>query len=228
MAPTNSKANYKTYEAQARMVRAIVAAHPDVKWNYKDIAKYFGQSTADGIQFQFRGIKKDADQLRQTHSSGGDVANCLSLPPGTSTPTKAARTPGSRKRPRAEPKPSSPEPSDNEEDWSDRDESPSKRASKRAPAQKNGARKAAVRASATIAAGSALDSDSDVVLVKPESQYQTIFGGDAAAASTSSTASVAGAFTERATDPVFSTAFGANLYLGSFEEAIDAYGDGEI
>lgn len=35
MAPTNSKANYKTYEAQARMVRAIVAAHPDVKWNYK-------------------------------------------------------------------------------------------------------------------------------------------------------------------------------------------------
>ncbi|KJK84932.1 hypothetical protein H633G_11244, partial [Metarhizium anisopliae BRIP 53284] len=130
MAPTNSKANYKTYEAQARMVRAIVAAHPDVKWNYKEIAacygsdmtehalnhrfrrlraqaliiregrpqgfdmkhlsvednmptaqdavdktniaKYFGQSTADGIQFQFRGIKKDADQLRQTHSSGGD------------------------------------------------------------------------------------------------------------------------------------------------------------
>jgi hypothetical protein len=35
MAPANAKANYKTYEAQARMVRAIVAAHPDVKWNYK-------------------------------------------------------------------------------------------------------------------------------------------------------------------------------------------------
>lgn len=35
MAPSNAKANYKTYEAQARMVRAIVAAHPDVKWNYK-------------------------------------------------------------------------------------------------------------------------------------------------------------------------------------------------
>jgi hypothetical protein len=30
-----SKANYKSYEAQARMVRAIVAAHPEVKWNYK-------------------------------------------------------------------------------------------------------------------------------------------------------------------------------------------------
>lgn len=35
MAPAASKANYKSYEAQARMVRAIVAAHPDVKWNYK-------------------------------------------------------------------------------------------------------------------------------------------------------------------------------------------------
>lgn len=66
-----------------------------------------------------------------------------------------------------------------------------------------------------------------MVLVKPESQYQSIFG-DPAAAPSPSTASVAGAFTERATDPVFSTAFGANLYLGSFEEAIEAYGDGEI
>ena len=34
MAPTN-KANYKTFEAQARLIRAIVAAHPDTKWNYK-------------------------------------------------------------------------------------------------------------------------------------------------------------------------------------------------
>lgn len=34
MAP-QAKANYKTYEAQARLVRAIVAAHPEVKWNYK-------------------------------------------------------------------------------------------------------------------------------------------------------------------------------------------------
>lgn len=34
MAPA-AKANYKSYEAQARLVRAIVAAHPEVKWNYK-------------------------------------------------------------------------------------------------------------------------------------------------------------------------------------------------
>jgi hypothetical protein len=34
MAP-QAKANYKSYEAQARLIRAIVAAHPEVKWNYK-------------------------------------------------------------------------------------------------------------------------------------------------------------------------------------------------
>lgn len=35
MPPSATKANYRTYEAQARMIRAIVAAHPEVKWNYK-------------------------------------------------------------------------------------------------------------------------------------------------------------------------------------------------
>ncbi|KAG6000805.1 hypothetical protein E4U21_005003 [Claviceps maximensis] len=147
MAPSNSKANYKSYEAQARMVRAMVAAHPEVKWNYKaiaacygsdmsehalnhrfrkiraqslviklgrergfdmrdlcadetqlpltqeavdqkNIAKYFGQSTADGIQFQFRAYKKDAEKLRAVHSAGGDVANCLPLSTLTTTPSK--------------------------------------------------------------------------------------------------------------------------------------------
>lgn len=34
MAP-GAKVNYKSYEAQARLVRALVAAHPEVKWNYK-------------------------------------------------------------------------------------------------------------------------------------------------------------------------------------------------
>lgn len=34
MAPTG-KANYKSFDAQARLLRAIVAAHSDVKWNYK-------------------------------------------------------------------------------------------------------------------------------------------------------------------------------------------------
>lgn len=40
MAPA-SKANYKSFEAQARLIRAMVAAHPDTKWNYKGKTRLF-------------------------------------------------------------------------------------------------------------------------------------------------------------------------------------------
>ncbi|KAK2004573.1 hypothetical protein LX36DRAFT_397170 [Colletotrichum falcatum] len=146
-------ANFKTYEAQARLLRAVVAAHPEVKWNYKDIqkfygsdmtkdalnhrfrairnhiwtlqqandqgidckdipvdlpkekkeiAKFFGESTTDGIQFQFRGIKKDAESLKQTANSGGNPATALNLPASASssafsTPRKP-RTPSTKTR----------------------------------------------------------------------------------------------------------------------------------
>jgi hypothetical protein len=49
MAPA-AKANYKSYEAQARLVRAIVAAHPEVKWNYKGkIGNHFPFSSSSSI-----------------------------------------------------------------------------------------------------------------------------------------------------------------------------------
>ncbi|KAM5342632.1 hypothetical protein ACJ41O_013598 [Fusarium nematophilum] len=232
MAPASSKANYKTYEAQARMVRAIVAAHPDVKWNYKEIvacygsdmtehalnhrfrrvraqaniiqvgreqgldikdlttdenvlpgtqgsiekrniAKYFGQSTADGIQFQFRTIKKDAEALRRIANEGGDVANCLSLGSGTSTapgtPSKPTpgrgSQPGSRSGKGAKRKVAVPIPSpmkrsmsddedeDKDIDWSDMDvNTPSKRVKTTGrPKSATPSRSAAVKAAATIA-----------------------------------------------------------------------------
>ncbi|KAK1718669.1 hypothetical protein BDP67DRAFT_541808 [Colletotrichum lupini] len=112
-------ANFKTYESQARLLRAIVAAHSDVKWNYKgyvlreadgqgvdckaipvdlpkekkEIAKFFGESTADGIQFQFRGIKKDAESLKQTANSGGNPASILTFTGGTSSNVSTPRKP---------------------------------------------------------------------------------------------------------------------------------------
>ncbi|KPM38370.1 hypothetical protein AK830_g8183 [Neonectria ditissima] len=238
MPPANSKANYKTYEAQARMVRAIVAAHPDVKWNYKEIAacygsdmtdhalnhrfrrlraqaiiirdgraagldmkdlstddnllpktqetvlktniaKYFGQSTADGIQFQFRAIKKDAEQLRQVDSEGGNVANCLSIGSasvGPNTPSKptpsrsiASRSGASSKRSRATPASSFIKRSESDEEddddnvnFSDLDDTPSKRVKTtgpvRGPQTRTPSRRAATKAVATIAASSQLES----------------------------------------------------------------------
>ncbi|CEJ81228.1 hypothetical protein VHEMI01370 [[Torrubiella] hemipterigena] len=142
MAPSNSKANYRSYEAQARMIRAIVAAHPEVKWNYKDIAMYFGQSTTDGIQFQFRAIKKDAELLKRVVESGGNPATALDLTSTTPAATPS-RGPGGRsttktptsKRVRKTPGKVKPEPTSDAEDEddydydssSDREQSPSKR-----------------------------------------------------------------------------------------------------
>lgn len=147
-----------------------------------DIAKYFGQSTADGIQFQFRGIKKDADLLRQTERNGGDVANCLDISGGTSamstpckpTPTRprAPRSTGKgskRKPPTTFIKRSDTDDEDEKEecdDWSDKDDSPSKRTKTGAlPGQRNGtpSRRAAVRAVATIADASAQLQDNEVL-----------------------------------------------------------------
>lgn len=77
-----------------------------------DICKYFGESTPDGIQFQFRGIKKDAQSLKNASDNGEDPSATLSFTSGTpskrsptkstpgtarSTPT-TARSTGGRKR----------------------------------------------------------------------------------------------------------------------------------
>jgi hypothetical protein len=148
-----------------------------------NIAKYFGQSTPDGIQFQFRGIKKDADLLRQTHADGGNVANCLDIPGGSSLPATPSKQTmprrggsrsggtgrGKRKPPVTFIKRSS---SDDEEepeeceDWSDKDETPSKRAKTgELPGQRNGtpSRRAAVKAVDTIADASAKLQDVEVI-----------------------------------------------------------------
>ncbi|EEY14015.1 predicted protein [Verticillium alfalfae VaMs.102] len=57
----------------------------------------FGSSTADGIQFQFRAIKQDANTLKATVNSGGNPASVLSLGPGStaSTPRGPRATAGS-------------------------------------------------------------------------------------------------------------------------------------
>lgn len=149
-----------------------------------DIAKYFGQSTPDGIQFQFRGFKKDADILRKVESDGGDVANCLNLGSGggslVSTPSKptAARATGSRtgtgtgrKRTRKQPDIIKRASSEEEEDdiadidnWSEHEDTPTKKPKTGAfPGQRNGTpgRRAAAKANATIAEASALLDASD-------------------------------------------------------------------
>jgi hypothetical protein len=154
-----------------------------------DIAKYFGNSTGDGIQFQFRGIKKDADKIRSVANEGGDP-NTVPLvglgaagAPAQPTPSKGRTrgtpsTAGGRKRKVKDESPVKVELTSDDEfssavnyDEADREETPSKR-TKRAttpktgtttPGRKNGApsRRAASKAANTIAADAAASNSAD-------------------------------------------------------------------
>ncbi|ODA81726.1 hypothetical protein RJ55_00229 [Drechmeria coniospora] len=293
------------------MVRAIVAAHPDVKWNYKEIAacygsdmtehalnhrfrrlraqaaivregrqlgfdsknlpaseelpikledvdrnniaKYFGQSTADGIQFQFRAIKRDADQLRQVEASGGDVLNCLNgsvgsaatTPSKLQTPSRRGASSGtgtSRKKRTLGRVYLKKEDSDDDLDNSDfghdsgRDEhTPSKRSkTMAASAKKATPRRAAQMASDTIAADAAAQrqgSESPAPLQEPTAA-KSLFGPfDAQSAAQSAAQSGPAAL------PTGFAANGSDTYMTSFRESLyhddsgtvdDEYGDGEI
>jgi hypothetical protein len=77
MAPS-SKANYKTYEAQARLVRAIVAAHPEVKWNYKEIvASYGSDMTEDALNHRFRRLRAESTIIREARTEGLDMRDFI-------------------------------------------------------------------------------------------------------------------------------------------------------
>lgn len=161
-----------------------------------DISKYFGQSTPDGIQFQFRTIKKDADLLREVAEAGGNVVNCLPAignGGGTSTvstprktPSKvpekavAARSGGTAKRSHkasfTKRSDSDVEDDDNDElsqDWSERDmETPSKRAKTGGHKKGTPSRRAATKAADTIAtAVKQLDSSSEAEMTAPISIF---------------------------------------------------------
>ncbi|RDA94407.1 hypothetical protein CP533_2229 [Ophiocordyceps camponoti-saundersi (nom. inval.)] len=300
MAPkaTPTKANYKTYEAQARLVRAMVAAHPDVRWNYKEIAacmgsdvsenainhrfrpiraqasivrqargqgidikdmlsqeqlpttldaidekniaKYFGQSTADGMQFQFRTIKRDAEALRKTEAEGGDVATCLTEGLTSATPTPSRPTPSRRgakaatgrggggaggggairKRGRATKiKKASSDDDDGDDDdddetslnWDARDVTPSKRA-RTTPTQKTVLpRRAALKASVTIADAAAQLSDS----LEPEPEPKPKI--EVAEINATGQRSIFGPFVNQ-----------INRLTPGLDDDDDGYGDGEI
>ncbi|KAK3402913.1 hypothetical protein B0T20DRAFT_343979 [Sordaria brevicollis] len=64
-------ANFKTYEAQARLLAAVIAAHPDLRLNYKAIAQHYGKSTStSAIEHRFRPVRKQAEFLRMAVAKG--------------------------------------------------------------------------------------------------------------------------------------------------------------
>lgn len=82
--------NFKTYESQSRLLAAVIASAPELKLNFKEIAKFFGESTAQGLEFQFRSVKANARKLQEVANAGGDTATALDGNPSTPRKRKAA------------------------------------------------------------------------------------------------------------------------------------------
>ncbi|KAF7956690.1 hypothetical protein EAE96_004022 [Botrytis aclada] len=63
--------NWKTYEATVRLLSAIVAAHPNLKFDYAEISKYYGdESNYHQIWRGINGIKRNAERLRKAVDAG--------------------------------------------------------------------------------------------------------------------------------------------------------------
>lgn len=158
-----------------------------------DIAQYFGASTAEGIGFQFRSIKKDGKAMKKAAETGGDPQQ-VPIFDGASTPratpskktapstTTTTATPGSRKRKTPIKAEIVSDDEDNSmgsmsQDYSEMDETPTKKA-KAAGVQKTPGRGAKVKAAQKTMDENTSASNSDVggdVGVAPAS----IFGNPA-------------------------------------------------
>ncbi|KAL8784688.1 MAG: hypothetical protein Q9195_008926 [Heterodermia aff. obscurata] len=63
--------NWKTAESYQRLLAAMVASQ-DLKLNFKQIAKYYGEGTTyNSIEGRFRIIKEDAKKLKAEAGGGG-------------------------------------------------------------------------------------------------------------------------------------------------------------
>ncbi|KAH0548645.1 hypothetical protein GP486_007811 [Trichoglossum hirsutum] len=79
---------WNVIESHTRLFAATCAAHPEVKFNYKEIARFYGKGTTyDAIEGRFRVFKKEGKAL------GDAIAND---PDATATSSSSSRR---RKRP---------------------------------------------------------------------------------------------------------------------------------
>ncbi|KAL2197437.1 hypothetical protein P885DRAFT_77126 [Corynascus similis CBS 632.67] len=153
MPPKERTANFRTYEAQSRLLAALVASLEGHRFDYKKIAEYhgggvtesamehkfrlaraqadliklmvannrdpgdydipnvtkaeiqkfFGASTPDGLGFQFRGIKKGSDVLKNAVEKGDDPVDAFArfLKGGSGGTGSVPATPSTTKRARS-------------------------------------------------------------------------------------------------------------------------------
>ncbi|KAL4884401.1 hypothetical protein BJY04DRAFT_215370 [Aspergillus karnatakaensis] len=85
--------NWRDANNQYRLIAVLIASLPNTKLDYHMMAALFGQdATYDSIQYQFRGYKTMATEIRAEATARGVRLTNLPSVKGTRTP----RTPGSR------------------------------------------------------------------------------------------------------------------------------------
>ncbi|TVY48220.1 hypothetical protein LOCC1_G001882 [Lachnellula occidentalis] len=68
--------NWKTYESSVRLLSAIVAAHPGLKLNYDDVARFYGgDAKYKAVWSRMTQIKNTAKLLTAAVDNGQDPIN---------------------------------------------------------------------------------------------------------------------------------------------------------
>ncbi|ERT02099.1 hypothetical protein HMPREF1624_00396 [Sporothrix schenckii ATCC 58251] len=71
---------FRTYEAQSRLLAAVIASLPTVKLDYSAIALHYGSdATRSSVEHRFRPIKQQASLLRQAVASKEDAKELASI-----------------------------------------------------------------------------------------------------------------------------------------------------
>ncbi|EFX01199.1 hypothetical protein CMQ_6141 [Grosmannia clavigera kw1407] len=66
--------NFRTYEAQSRLLAAVIASHPGLKLNFKAITLHFGSDVTESvIRHRFRPVKMQAEAIRKAVAQGQDA-----------------------------------------------------------------------------------------------------------------------------------------------------------
>jgi len=73
--------NWKSYESSVRLLSAVLAAHPELRLNYGEVAKFYGDCTASSLDHRFRPIKKEAQKMREEMGAIADKYGNIGTPP---------------------------------------------------------------------------------------------------------------------------------------------------
>ncbi|KAK1761030.1 hypothetical protein QBC47DRAFT_428379 [Echria macrotheca] len=75
---SKKQTNFRSYEAQSRLLAALIATQDNLRIDYKMVAKYFGGKTSESaIEHRFRPLKAAAKELRKAFDENRDPGDVV-------------------------------------------------------------------------------------------------------------------------------------------------------